>query len=61
MTNLLRDLFYACAAGALIGSAIGLFIRFRRERRAAFSGHSPVKHAPALATRWHGRNPNTIG
>ena len=61
MNKFIRDLFYACAAGALIGSAIGLLIRFRRERRAAFGGPSPVKHAPALATRWHGRNPNSIG
>jgi NhaP-type Na+/H+ or K+/H+ antiporter len=60
MNKLIRDLFYACAAGALLGSAIGLLIRWHRERRAAF-GHSPVKHAPALATRWHGRNPNSIG
>ena len=61
MNRFIRDLFYACTAGALLGSAIGLLIRWHRDRRAACGGHSTVKHAPALATRWHGRNPNSIG
>lgn len=59
MNRLLRDLFYAAAFGALIGSAIGLFIRRHHERKASTRPNRP-RHAPELAARWHNRNPNCI-
>ncbi len=63
MNRLLRDLFFASALGALLGNAIGIFIRRRNERMAATAPvqRSRASHAPELAVRWYGRNPNSIG
>jgi hypothetical protein len=65
MTKLLRDLFYACAAGALLGSAIGLLIRIRRERRAMAQRARGPSHcgtpARTVIMRWTGKYPNSIG
>ena len=63
MSKFIRDLFFACAAGALLGSAIGLLIRRHRERKQACDAHQPPcrrEHAE-LTTRWQGSHPNSIG
>ena len=64
MNKLIRDLFFACAAGAIIGSAIGLLIRRHRERQAATQrvGAPPVRRNPGHnLNSWSGKFPNSIG
>ena len=64
MNKLIRDLFYACATGALLGSAIGILIRRHRERRAALQrvGAPPVQRNPGHnLNSWSGKFPNSIG